>query len=372
MKRVLMVRSNPIEPDSRVEKEANSLCKKGYKVTLLGWDRSSNYVIRRSPKELANYTIEKYCIGAKAGFGEGLKSLLPFSKFQICLFLWILKNGKNIDIFHFCDFDTAFTGSIACRLIHRPYIFDIFDYLSTDANAWPKKVIKSFEDNVINRADATIICTEKRKQQIAQTNPKNLTVIHNSPPVYNKVKSTIGGADGRVRLCYVGILQDYRLIDEMLQVVSENNNIELHIGGFGKLEQTVIQYAEHYENIKYYGKLSYDQTLDLEQSCDIMTAIYAPYIGNHIYAAPNKFYEALMLGKPLVMVKDTGMSEYISQYDIGELIGYSKDSLEKGIQKLCDRRSEWRDISYRMKELYLSEFSWDEMEKRLWELYGKL
>ena len=34
-----------------------------------------------------------------------------------------------------------------------------------------------------------------------------------------------------------------------------------------------------------------------------MTAIYDPNISNHYYAAPNKFYEALMLGKPLIMVK---------------------------------------------------------------------
>lgn len=41
--KVLFLRSNPVDPDSRVEKEVNSLIKRGYKVEVFGWDRSADY-----------------------------------------------------------------------------------------------------------------------------------------------------------------------------------------------------------------------------------------------------------------------------------------------------------------------------------------
>lgn len=59
-----------------------------------------------------------------------------------------------------------------------------------------------------------------------------------------------------------------------------------------------------------------------------MTAIYDPKVPNHRYAAPNKFYEALMLGKPIVMAKNTGFDEIIEENNIGCLIEYSKSGLK--------------------------------------------
>ena len=39
--RVVMLRSNPVNPDSRVEKEVLALSKAGFDVQILAWDRCS-------------------------------------------------------------------------------------------------------------------------------------------------------------------------------------------------------------------------------------------------------------------------------------------------------------------------------------------
>ena len=97
-----------------------------------------------------------------------------------------------------------------------------------------------------------------------------------------------------------------------------------------------------------------------------------PTVGNHYYAAPNKLYEALMLGKPLIMVKNTGMSEIVTQFNIGEVIDYNSESLKVAIENLIAKRNEWPEISFKMKKLYQKHYSWDEMEKRLISLYREL
>ena len=122
--------------------------------------------------------------------------------------------------------------------------------------------------------------------------------------------------------------------------------------------------------IFYYGKLPYNNTLSLEQACDIMTAIYDPKVPNHKFAAPNKFYESLMLGKPIVMARNTGFDEIIEKNNIGCLIEFDEDGLSKGLNNLIQQKDEWLSMSAKMKKLYADQYSWDEMERRLIELYA--
>ncbi len=42
-RRVCIIRSNPVDPDSRVEKEAYSLAVAGFDVQILAWDRNSDH-----------------------------------------------------------------------------------------------------------------------------------------------------------------------------------------------------------------------------------------------------------------------------------------------------------------------------------------
>ena len=130
--------------------------------------------------------------------------------------------------------------------------------------------------------------------------------------------------------------------------------------------------SSKYSNIKFYGRMLYDQTLKLEASCDIMLAIYAPCVDNHVYAAPNKFYESLMLAKPVVMVKGTGMSSVVELEDIGVNIDYSIDGFEKGIEELISRKCEWAEMSERMLRVYNEKYSWEEMKVRFLSLYSRL
>ena len=365
--RIVILRSNPVNPDSRVEKEAKTLSNNGFFTTIIAWDREENY---KSKKDILFDQIPIIRKGIKASFGDGMKNIIPFIKFQLYLLHWLIKNKKNYDIVHACDFDTAFITMIASFITRRKMVFDIFDYLSTDANNIFSKIIKFFEDSIINYADATIICTEERIKQIKDAKPKKMIVIHNTPSykdvgfIVNNTKIT--------KIVYVGILQDYRLLKEVANVIIKHPNLELHIAGFGKYEDYFVDLSDKYENIKFYGKISYEKAIELESQCDVMLAIYDPNIGNHIFAAPNKFYESLMLGKPVIMVKNTGMSSVVEKYDIGECIDYNQCSFEQGLLHLISRKNEWKTMHYKMKKLYLEDYSWHTMEIRLIGLYNDL
>ena len=369
-KRVVIARSNGVNPDSRVEKEANALARAGYEVVVIAWDRDGEYKVRQDLLKLPDSEVKRVSFGIKAGFGQGMRSLRQFLLFQWRLFSWLVRNRNSYDVAHLCDFDTAFFGRLAARLCRKKVVFDVFDYLSTDARMHFGKLVKKAEDGIINGADAVVVCTEERKRQIAGTKPRRLAVIHNTPPRVVPAAEPLPG--NRVKIAYVGILQDHRLLVEMISAVEKMEGVELHIGGFGKYERFVEERAAASPSVFYYGKLPYEKTLELEARCDLMTAIYDPAIGNHRFAAPNKFYEALMLGKPLVMARGTGMSEVVEAENLGVLIDYGAEGFAKGVAELIRNRDQWEKIGERMKKLHEERYSWEEMERRLLALYREL
>lgn len=377
MKRVILLRSNPVNPDPPVEKAALALLNAGYSVKIIGWDRDTDDRLKKEFVQLSDHKVEVIRFGIKAQFSGGIKkNLLPLCMFLKRLRSWLVKNRATYDIIHAFDFDTGFVASRYAKVFNKKFVYHILDYYVASHGLRKtvlEKPICKLENSVINGADATIICTEKRKKQISGSRPKRLAVVHNTPSAAqrkqceNKTQQT-----GKIKIVYVGILEPSRLLREIATAVSESNDLEFHVAGFGTLEAFFMEQSKICDNIYYYGRLTYDHTLSLENECDIMLAIYDPAIDNHRFAAPNKFYESLMLGKPVIMVRGTGMSEIVEENAIGELIEYSKEGFIDGINRLIERKDEWPLIGSRMKEIYRNQYCWDEMERRLIQLYTDL
>lgn len=374
--RVLLLRSNPVDPDSRVEKEAESLMKAGIIVDIFCWDRGSNHSIVKNLKSINNTQCDIYRFGFKSIYGAGFKrNLKPLLQFQKAIKYYINEYHEKYDVIHACDFDTAFTAHRLAKKYNIKFIYDIFDYYADAFNVPEtfKKTIICLDTKIVNDSDGVIICSEQRKEQLRNAKPKRLVIIHNSPKMLDLVDSQENRKNANtLKIGYIGILNDGRMIPEMLKAVSESKNYELLIGGFGKYESLVKEYANKYDNILFYGRVPYQKTLSIEESCDVLTAIYDPTIPNHKYAAPNKFYEALMLGKPLIMCRNTGMADIVEANQFGTLVDYNFESLKAGLQRVLENLETFRNNSKMEQDIFSKKYSWNIMEKRLINLYNEV
>ena len=176
----------------------------------------------------------------------------------------------------------------------------------------------------------------------------------------------------KVKICYVGCFEDNRLIEELINCVIADERTELHIGGFGKNEEYVLESSRKCNRILFYGRLLYEDVLSLEKQCDILTAMYNPVIPNNRYAAPNKLYESMMLSKPVMMCKNTGWDDLISENDIGILIEPSEKGVAAGIDMFIKRKEEWREMGNRAFSIYEKDYSWSVMSDRIRDLYRDL
>lgn len=355
MNNILMIRCNAVNPDPRVEKEANALIKHGdMKVDILAWDRSGKHPIRKDLLELNNGTVRIFRMGIPAQWGNGMKSnILPAIEFEIKSFIWLFMHVKQYDCVHAYDLLGGLPSLIPAKLFGKKFVYDCCDYYADSQNGpeWILNVFRKLETFVINSADETILCTEDRIKQIVPAKPRKVEYIHNAPDL-DAFKSETDGeqhiclsSSDRIKLVYVGNFCSDRWIIELLQcAVNMQDEIEIHIGGFGSLEEKIHELSKKANNIYVYGKLPYKNVLQLERECDVILALYEPRLKNHVYAAPNKVYEALAIGKPLLMFRGSDMSSMVENHHIGILIDPTAESFKKGISEMRELLKEREKI----------------------------
>ena len=176
----------------------------------------------------------------------------------------------------------------------------------------------------------------------------------------------------KFKIAYVGNLTTNRMIEDLLEIVINNPEWELHCGGAGVLEPIIKDASDKYNNIFFYGKMKYEDVIALEMNCDVVPAIYDPSLKNNTFAAPNKFYEAMSLGKPTIMVNNTGMDDVVQKEKLGIVINNNKEDLENALTQIYKNREEWKKERDRITNLYDEKYSWDKMENTLLGIYRAL
>lgn len=366
--RIYFLRTTSIVNDSRTMKEINTLSQE-YKVKILGWDRQG--IINKKESCLNAQNLSSSFFRLKCNYGGGTKNLLKMMVFELWLLFQLVVHKNDYDIIHSCDLDTGLIARIVCKIFNKKMVYDIFDYY-VDAHKFPKKIsnfLESQEVKTINFANLILICTEQRRKQITKAKPKKVIVIHNTPDLsldFSDIR--LKGDRNKVDLVYFGVLQEDRLLKEIGEEIKNNKYVNLHIGGFGKYEDYFKKMSENTNNIYYYGSLKYNEVLCLEEQADIIFATYNPKIPNHNYSAPNKFYEAIALGKPIIVCKNMGIDELVKKDNLGKIIDYSAKEFLKAVldlkkEKFCGVNS---------KEVYHNHYSWDIMKKRLQKSYKDL
>lgn len=326
-------------------------------------------------------SISNYEMQLKTELGGGMNNLVQLFLYQFLTLIWLLKNREKLDVIHAFDLDAGVPVLIFSRLTKKKFVYHIADFYIDSRQGIPsklKKYVKKLEYYIISKADVTIICTEERKDQIKGSFPKKLYVIHNSPIEEFQTTSkknieieTNENNNGLLTLGYVGGLSDKRFIDKVLNYAVHNSHVTLKIAGFGRIEDAVKEATSKYPNIHYYGRVNYENALELYSQCDVMFAIYDPSVPNHKYSAPNKVYEAMMLGLPIIVAKGTGIDSLVEKEKIGFSINYNEKDFSNVIKYLIDNKDQLQQFKSNSEQAY-NYYSWNNMKKKLQEIYACL
>lgn len=370
--RILFCRSNPIAPDPRVDKEARTLVDAGFMVLALGWDRTAELPLQ---EQADGYTIIRLPI--RSEYARGLHNFPQLLRWQWGLWRWLIVHRREYDLIHACDFDTILPALWCQHFYGKTVIYDIFDFYSDHLRATPRAVTKAIrwaDYCAINSADGVILVDDARRQQIAGSQPRHLEIIYNSPQDDAAELLPEGRPESsRLHLAYIGLLQVERGLLEMLDVLGRHPEWTLALAGFGGDTERIERIAANLPNVNVYGRIDYQQALRLSAAADVLFATYDPMIPNHRYSSPNKIFEAMMLGKPIIAAANTNMDRIVLEERCGLVVPYGDmDALEAALQRLTNDVLLRKELGVNARHAYDASYGWPQMSQRLQNLYTRL
>lgn len=326
---IVFLRSQLPRTDSRLQRYLHAIKLFNKKSIVVGWDRCGNSILRE----------HEVCYRKKARIGGGWSNIFSLICWNWFVFvrLWTLR--KEYAVIHAADFDTIIPAMLVAKAFKKRVIFDIYDKY-TDSRYFPivlRFIVDKIELLCAMRADILILADECRREQLKIPSYKNLVILENVPAINTSYLTNRRKKGPKRILAYVGILEPmHRGLEDVLKVVSQRSDVMLVIAGNGGLRSVVVEYARIHQNIKYCGAVTPEEAIKILSDCDIQIGLYYRTIRNHLFAAPNKYYEHLMTGKPLVTTNGTPPGLKVSRLNTGYSIDEGMEALQNWLDRLND------------------------------------
>jgi glycosyltransferase involved in cell wall biosynthesis len=121
------------------------------------------------------------------------------------------------------------------------------------------------------------------------------------------------------------------------------------------------------------GEVSPSEALRITASSTALFGFYRPEVLNYIYAAPNKIFDAMMTGVPMLINSECKASEFAIKYGFGFTAPFAEpDKLEQTLRdSMQDHQSTKESCKLAQRE-FKAHFAWQHMEKKWLELFEKL
>jgi glycosyltransferase involved in cell wall biosynthesis len=372
--KIIICRANPLAPDPRVDKIARALAGGGYEIIAIGWNMSGDLLASESRD---SYALQRLTVPAQ--FGRGISNIRHQIRWQRALLNWLIEHRREYQVIHACDFDTVLPALLCKALYGKKVVYDIFDFYAEMLRATPSAVVRliRFIDlKAIDRVDAVILADRSRLQQIEGSRPKRLELIYNTAEDNLSELSTIQmqpKRQGRLHIAYTGNIQVERGLLILLDILEGHPDWTLDLSGFGGDEDLIRSRAQDLPNVTWHGRVPYVRGLQLSHIADVLFATYDPSIPNNRYASPNKIFEAMMLGKPVIVARGTNMDSIIEEQDCGLIVEYGNNlDLEAALLQLDQVPTLRQRLGENARTAFEKKFNWENMKLRLLDLYGEI
>jgi glycosyltransferase involved in cell wall biosynthesis len=367
---IVFVRNSDVRYDTRMRKSINEAIDCGLMPLVLGWVRDGSERPSGDQEVNGKPFSAKYFI-LKARFGLGLRNIFRLIAFNLWLLKMLIATRKSYEAIYVCDLDVAFPSLFVKFLFRKKIIYDIFDFYS-HTHAMPqgiRKYVEKAEYGVCRMSDSVIVCTEKRARMLRDKTEINSVVIYNTPNIKimpYKPDFSLSKNKGVFSIVYVGTLSETgRLLKEVTEKIKVSPGIELHVAGLGPLEDYIVETVKKFPNIYFYGQVTNEVALELQAGADILFATYDPSLEINRNSAPNKTYEAMALGKPIIVCRNTDADLVVTANESGYAIGYDAKEFMGIVHKYKNNEDLKIAHANNALALYREKYSWSNCQDRL-------
>jgi glycosyltransferase involved in cell wall biosynthesis len=287
-----------------------------------------------------------------------------------------IHGSEGFDVVHCHDLDTLPIGVKLKKRIGMPLIYDaheIWGYML--ASELPGLMVNYYlrkEKRILRNVDGIITVADTLKDYFKSFSKVNIVVIMNCKSVLDTDYEP--PRNERFTLIYVGSLGSSRFLIELAEVVKDMPETLCIIGGIGKPKYVneLRKLCASIPNVDFRGRIPFDDVIPMTKGADAVVCMFNPDDKLTRIGLPNKVFEAMVCGRPIIVSKNTYLGQFVEKNGVGISVDYSKEGLRKGISLLRDREDLRVEFGRIALEKAKVEYNWDSQAKKLLKVYDDL
>jgi glycosyltransferase involved in cell wall biosynthesis len=407
--RIAMVAYGDIRHDSRVQREANTLADAGHDVTLFCLAGSREQLPLLGPRvavEVQAAAAGAVVPGTPSPFHHPAQASLARKLLRKATWLagyirqlraWgraITADASRFDVWHAHDFAglVAVGGYVGSDVALVYDVHDLFTESGT-ARLLPgpvRRAILRYERHLVRRVDFAVTVNEALADVIeVRCRPRSMIVVHNCPPRWTPpqprpdlIREVAGIPPHAPVVLYHGLLSANRGIERLLEAILHPDLGAAHLAlmGFGPLQASLSEAAAE---ARFEGRVHVldpvppGELLPWVASADVGAMAMPPASRNLYLSTPNKLFECLAAGTPVVVSDFPAIRAIVDGDPLGPLGAICDPSDAGDVARalagiLALDRGAWSDLSQRCNGAAHERWNWESEARKLIDAYDTL
>ena len=369
LKRVVVSVINDLSFDQRVDKVCTTLTNNGFDVLLIGRKLKESIPISRDYQTTRMNLLFTKGVWFYAFFNLRLFFKLPFIK---------------ADVFHANDLDTLLANSWASKLRRKPLIYDSHEYFTgvPEIQDRPKvkKVWEKIEKSIFPKLKYIFTVNQSIANLYRAQYNKEVQVLRNVPKSDDlkktKSRSDLGiPLDKKIVLVQGTGINIDRGIEELLEAIAIMDNTILYIVGSGDVLHQLKERSKAQDlknKVVFVGKLPYTEMMQYTFNADVGVTLDKDTNINYRFSLPNKIFDYIKAGLPILSSNLVELKKIINQYEIGAItMNHSPEEIKSSLMRIWEDENIFLQYKKNTKRA-AEELTWEKEVETLLEVYKNL
>jgi glycosyltransferase involved in cell wall biosynthesis len=363
--KIIVSVTNDLVTDQRVNRICSSLLALNYEVLLVGRKLKNSLPLNRK------YQVKRFNLWFNKGF-------LFYANYNIRLFFFLLFSKPTILWSN--DLDTLPANYLVSKIKGLKLVYDSHEYFTEVPELVNRprvqKVWEQIEKWIFPKLKNVITVSDEIAKAYYNKYLISSVVIRNLPfknKAFFQVKNI--KKEGFNLVIYQGAVNVNRGIEPLVEAMQYIENTKLYIIGDGDVFDeivTKIRTLKLEDKVTLLGKIPFELLPHYTFQADLGVSIEENVGLNYTYALPNKLFDYINAGLPVLTSNLPEMEAVVKKYEVGETLSVvSPKTIAEKINELFSNKDQlkvYAQNSIKAKE----ELCWENEEQKLYSFVNEI